>query len=72
MKKFILGLTIGMVGGGLLVANNCKLRSLVKRNQDDMVKRAEKYIDERLAELDKKQHSSCCSHESCAESEATD
>lgn len=48
MEKFILGLAVGMAGGALLVANNCKLRSLVKKNQDEMMKKAEQYIDEKL------------------------
>lgn len=48
MEKFILGLAVGMAGGALLVANNCKLRSLVKKNQDELMKKAEQYIDEKL------------------------
>lgn len=48
MEKFILGLAVGMASGALLVANNCKLRNLVKKEQDDMMKKAEQYIDEKL------------------------
>ena len=48
MEKFIIGLAVGMAGGALLVANNCKLRSLVKKNQDELMKKAETYIDEKL------------------------
>ena len=33
MEKFIFGLAVGMAGGALLVANNCKLLNLVKKNQ---------------------------------------
>lgn len=54
MEKFILGAVVGMAGGALLVANNCKLRNLVKKNQDDLMKKAEQYIDEKLDALDKK------------------
>lgn len=50
MEKFILGLAVGMAGGALLVANNCKLRNLVKKNQEDVIKKAEQYIDEKLGE----------------------
>lgn len=48
MEKFILGLAVGMAGGALLVANNCKLRRLVKKNQDELMEKAESYIDEKL------------------------
>lgn len=50
MEKFLLGLAVGMAGGAILVANNCKLRNLVKKNQEDMMKKAEQYIDEKLGE----------------------
>ena len=50
MEKFILGLAVGMAGGALLVANNCKLRNLVKKNQEDVMKKAEQYIDNKLEE----------------------
>lgn len=51
MEKFIFGLAVGMAGGALLVANNCKLRNLVKKNQEDMMKKAEQYIDQKLEQL---------------------
>lgn len=50
MEKFVLGLALGMAGGALLVANNCKLRNLVKKNQEDVMKKAEQYIDSKLEE----------------------
>lgn len=50
MEKFLLGLAVGMAGGALLVANNCKLRNLVKKNQEDIMKKAEEYIDGKLEE----------------------
>ena len=52
MEKFILGLAIGMAGGALLVANNCKLLNLVKKNQEDIMQKAESYIDKKLDELE--------------------
>lgn len=48
MEKFILGLAVGMAGGAVLVANNCKLRNLVKKNQEDIMKKCEAYIDSKL------------------------
>ncbi len=43
-----------MAGGALIVANNCKLRNLVKKNQEDLMKKAEQYIDGKLDQLEKK------------------
>ncbi|MGN0806971.1 MAG: hypothetical protein ACI4MN_00805 [Candidatus Coproplasma sp.] len=61
MEKFILGLAVGMAGGALLVANNCKLRNLVKKNQEDVMKKCEDYIDNKLAGEGKQ--GGCCSQE---------
>ncbi|MCH5143373.1 MAG: hypothetical protein J1G07_06670 [Clostridiales bacterium] len=54
MEKFIFGLALGMAGGALIVANNCKLLNLVKKNQEDLMKKAENYIDTKLEEMEKK------------------
>ena len=42
-----------MAGGAIIVANNCKLRNLVKKNQEDFMQKAENYIDTKLEELEK-------------------
>lgn len=55
MEKFIFGVAVGMAGGALLVANNCKLRNLVKKNQEDLMQKAERYIDKKLEECNCKQ-----------------
>ena len=39
---------LGMAGGALIVANNCKVRNLVKKNQEDLLAKAEQYIDSKL------------------------
>ena len=54
MEKFILGAMLGMAGGALMVANNCKLRNLVKKNQDDLLSKAEQYIDSKLEKMENK------------------
>ena len=54
MEKFIFGLALGMAGGALIVANNCKLLNLVKKNQEDLMKKAENYIDSKLEKMEKK------------------
>lgn len=53
MDKFVFGLALGMVGGALIVANNCKLRNLVKKNQEDLMEKAEQYIDSKLEQSGK-------------------
>ena len=52
MEKFILGVALGMAGGALIVANNCKLRKLVKKNQEDFMQKAEQYIDSKLEKME--------------------
>lgn len=54
MEKFIIGLAVGMAAGAVIVANNCKLRNLVKKNQDDIMQKAEEYIDQKLEDFDNK------------------
>ena len=48
MKEFILGLALGMAGGAVIVANNCELRQMIKKNQEELMQKAESYIDEQL------------------------
>jgi len=55
MEKFLFGVAVGMAGGALLVANNCKLRNLVKKNQEDVLKKCEQYIDSKLEECEARQ-----------------
>lgn len=50
----MLGVALGMAGGALIVANNCKLRNLVKKNQDDLLQKAEQYIDSKLEKMEQK------------------
>ena len=51
MEKLILGLALGMAGGALIVANNCKVRALVKKNGDEIMQKVEKYIDGKLEKM---------------------
>lgn len=53
MEKFIFGLAVGMAGGALIVANNCKLLKLVRKNQEELMKKAEQYVDDKLDALEK-------------------
>lgn len=48
MEKFCLGLALGMAGGALIVANNYKARSLVKKGQQEIMDKMDKMMDEKL------------------------
>ena len=50
----MLGVALGMAGGALVVANNCKLRNSAKKNQDDLLAKAEQYIDSKLEKMEQK------------------
>ena len=47
-KMFCLGLTLGAVGGALLVANSYKMRSFVKKSQSEFVDKVNDMLDEKL------------------------
>jgi hypothetical protein len=47
-KTFCLGLLIGALGGALLVANNYKARSLVKKSQTELMQKVNEMMDEKL------------------------
>ena len=36
MEKFTIGLLLGAVGGALLAANSCKMRTLVRKGQEEV------------------------------------
>ncbi len=52
-KMFCLGLALGMVGGALIVANNYKARSLVKKGQDEVMDKVDKFMDDKLKSMTK-------------------
>lgn len=48
-----MGVLLGMAAGALIVADNCKLRNLVNKNKEDLMEKAENYIDAKLEQLNK-------------------
>ncbi len=48
-KLFCLGVALGMAAGALIVANSYKARSLVKKSQQEVLKKVDEMMDERLA-----------------------
>ena len=51
MEKFAIGLVIGGLGGALLVANNYKMRTLVKKGQEEVQMKLDKLMDEKIDEM---------------------
>ena len=52
MEKFTIGLVIGGLGGALLVANNYKMRTLIKKGQEEVQAKLDKLMDEKIEEMD--------------------
>ena len=53
MEKFIVGLTLGMLGGALITANNCKMRALVRKGQEELKEKFDEKLEEKLEEGEK-------------------
>ena len=51
MEKFTIGLLLGAVGGALLAANSCKMRTLVRKGQEEIKQRLDEMMDEKLKEI---------------------
>ena len=52
MEKFAIGLLLGAVGGAMLAANNCKMRALVGKGQEEVKQRLDEMMDEKLKALE--------------------
>ena len=48
MEKFAIGLVIGGLGGAMLVANNYKMRTLIKKGQAEVQAKLDKLMDEKI------------------------
>lgn len=48
MEKFAIGLVLGGLGGALLVANNYKMRTLVKKGQEEVLAKLNQLMDEKI------------------------
>ena len=51
MEKFTIGLVLGGVIGAVLVANNCKMRAVVRKSQEDIKCRLDELLDEKLQDM---------------------
>lgn len=52
MEKFTIGLLLGGIGGALLAANSCKMRTLVRKGQEEIKQRLDEMMDEKLKEME--------------------
>ena len=52
MEKFVIGMLVGGIGGALLVANNYKMRTIVKKSQEDAQAKLNELLDEKIKQMD--------------------
>ena len=52
MEKFAIGVAVGALGGALLVANNYKMRTLVKKGQEEVLAKLDKIMDEKIEKVE--------------------
>ena len=52
MEKFAIGVVVGALGGALLVANNYKMRTLVKKGQEEVLAKLDKIMDEKIEKVE--------------------
>ena len=52
MEKFAIGLAIGGLAGALLTANNYKMRTLVRKGQEEVQAKLDKLMDEKIEALE--------------------
>ena len=48
MEKFIIGAALGGLAGALLTANNYKMRTLVRKGQEEVQAKLDKLMDEKI------------------------
>ncbi len=53
MEKFAIGLLLGGCAGALLTANNYKIRTCVKKGQEEMQEKFDKMLDDTIRKMDK-------------------
>ena len=54
MEKFVFGVALGMLGGALLVTNNYKMRTLVKKSQEEVQAKFNDMLDEKVQAMEDK------------------
>ena len=57
MEKFITGAALGVLAGALITANNYKMRTLVRKGQEEVSAKFDKIMDEKIEMLENKKRS---------------
>lgn len=57
MEKFVVGLLVGGVCGALLTANNYKMRTLVRKGQEEVQAKLDELMDEKIRMFEEKEKS---------------
>ncbi len=52
MEKFAIGLVMGFGLGALIVANNHKMRALVKKTQEETQAKLDAFMDEKIRDME--------------------
>ncbi len=53
MEKFVIGVVVGGLAGALLTANNYKMRTLVRKGQEEVQAKLDKLMDEKIEMMEK-------------------
>lgn len=72
MEKFAIGLLLGGLGGALLVANNYKMRTLVKKGQEEVQSKFDELMDDKIREMEQKAEKTASDLKEKAEDVASD
>ena len=54
MEKFAIGFLLGGLGGALLIANNYKMRTLVKKGQEEVQSKLDSMMDEKILAMEER------------------
>lgn len=55
MEKFVIGLLVGGVCGALLTANNYKMRTLVRKGQEEVQAKLDELMDEKIRAFEERE-----------------
>ncbi len=67
MEKFAIGVLLGGLAGALLTANNYKMRTLVRKGQQEAKVKLDKLMDEKIDEMEERLEESKTVAEEAAE-----
>ena len=52
MEKFAIGLLVGGIGGALLAANNYRMRTLIRKGQEEVKSKLDRLMDEKIQTME--------------------